>query len=154
MNVLSSQPHIDIDYRKAEEAFTHLLRHDDLDRYISDTPERVESFEHLLGLAMFDAYKEDTDSPGVHLFLQRILYQINRLKLFWYDDLRNYANENSAFLFAVRNKIDFAWQKWEARATDITLLKHVDVETALRERAAEDLDPEPSPANLFFRNDA
>ena len=153
MNVLSSQTLADINYREAEEAFTHLLQHDDLDRYISGTPECVEPFEHVLGLAMLDAYGEDTDSPEVHLFLQRILYRINRLKLFWYDDLENYANENSAFLFAVRTKIDSAWQGWEARNIDMETLRNVDVEAALRERATEDLNPEPSPTDLFFRNE-
>ncbi len=153
MNVLSSQTLADIDYREAEEAFTHLLQHDDLDRYISDTPECVEPFEHVLGLAMLDAYGEDTDSPEVHLFLQRILYRINRLKLFWYDDLANYANENSAFFFSTRTKIDRTWQEWEARNIDMETLRNVDVETALRERAAEDLNPEPSPIGLYFRNE-
>lgn len=151
--MLSSQALADIDYREAEEAFTHLLQHVDLDRYISDTPECVEPFEHVLGLGMLDAYEEQPVSSDAHLFLQRVLYRINRLKLFWYDDLENYANENSAFLFAVRTKIDSAWQKWEARATDISSLNHVNVETALRERTAEDLDPEPSPTGLFFRNE-
>ncbi len=153
MNMLSSQTIADIEYRDAEEAFTHLLQHDDLDLYISDTPECVEPFEHVLGLAMLDAYGGATDSSDVHLFLQRVLYRINRLKLFWYDDLANYTNENSAFLFAVRTKIDSAWQDWEVRAADINSLKHVNVETALRERAAEDLDPKPSLTGLFFRDE-
>ncbi len=99
MNVSSSQTLPDINYREAEGCFVHLLQHDDLDRYVSDMPECVEPFEQVLGLAMLHAYEEDTDSPEVHLFLQRVLYRINRLKLFWYDDLENYANENSAFLF-------------------------------------------------------
>ena len=153
MNVSSSQTLLDINYREAEGCFTRLLQHDDLDRYVSDTPERVELFEQVLGLAMLDAYEEDTDSPEVHLFLQRVLYRINRLKLFWYDDLENYVNENSAFLFAVRTKIDSAWQDWETRNIDMDNLRNVDVEAALRERAAEDLNPEPSPTGLFFRDE-
>ena len=153
MSLLSSHTLAEIDYREAEEACSRLLQHDDLDRYVSETPGCVEPFEHVLGLAMLEAYGEQPTASGAHLFLQRILYRINRLKLFWYDDLENYANENSAFLFATRAKIDRTWQDWEARHVDIETLKHLDVEHALRERTAEDLDPEPSPAGLFFRDE-
>ncbi len=153
MSVSSFHTLADIDYREAEEAFTHLLHLDDLDRHVSDTPECLEPFEHVLGLAMLEAYEDQTTSPNAHLFLQRILYRINRLKLFWYDNLENYANENSACLFSVRAKIDTTWQAWEAQNIDIPSLKGLDIKTALQERTAEDLDPEPSQTGLFFRNE-
>ncbi len=89
MNVSFFPTLADIDYRLAEEAFTHLLQHDDLDRYVSNTPECLELFEHVLGLALSEAYDDQSTSPSAQLFLQRILYRINRLKLFWYDDLEN-----------------------------------------------------------------
>ncbi len=126
MNVSSYHTLTDIDFREAEEAFTDLLLHDDLDRYVSDAPECLELFEHVLGLAILEAYEEQATSPPAHLFLQRILYRINRLKLFWYDDLENYANEDSAFLFSVRTKIDTAWQNWEIQNVDTRALKGLD----------------------------
>jgi len=153
MNVSSFPTLTAIDFREAEEAFTHLLRHDDLDQYVSKAPEGLELFEHVLGLALLEAYEDHFPSPHAHLFLQRILYRINRLKLFWYDDLENYRNENSAFLFSVRTKIDTAWQDWEIQNVNAPGLKSLDIKNALRERTTEDLDPEPSPAGLFFRND-
>ena len=153
MNVSSFPTLAEIDFREAEEAFTHLLRHDDLDRHVSNTPECLEPFEHALGMAMAEAYQDQTTSPNAQLFLQRILYRINRLKLFWYDDLENYANEDSAFLFSLRTKIDAAWQVWETRNIDIPALKSLDIKTALKERTTEDLDPAPSQTSLFFRND-
>jgi hypothetical protein len=153
MNVSSFHTHTDIDYREAEKAFTHLLQHADLDQYVSDRPECLEQFEHVLGLALLEAYEDQPTSHNAHLFLQRILYRINRLKLFWYDDLQNYVNEDSAFLFSVRAKIDTAWQNWEAQNIDILSLKDLDIEMAIRERTAEDLDPEPSQTDLFFRNE-
>ena len=153
MNISYFQTHADIDLREAEETFTQLLQHDDLDQYVSNEPACLEPFEHVLSSAMLEAYQDSSPSPNTQLFLQRILYRINRLKLFWYDDLENYANENSAFLFSVRTKIDTAWQDWEARNIDIPSLKNLDIKTALRERTAEDLDPEPSQTGLFFRND-
>jgi hypothetical protein len=153
MNLSSSHTLADIDFRVAEEAFTHLLQHDDLDQYVADEPESVRTFEHVLGLALMEAYEEHPTSPYAHLFLQRTLYRINRLKLFWYDDLKNYTNEDSTFLFSIRTKIDTAWQFWEAQNIDILSLKDLDVQTALQERTAEDLDPEPSQPGLFFRNE-
>lgn len=153
MNVSSFHTHADIDCREAEDTFTHLLQHDHLDQYVSDTPECLKLFEHVLSLSILEAYEDQSTSPNAHLFLQRILYRINRLKLFWYDDLENYANEDSAFLFSVRTRIDAAGQKWEGKNIDIPSVKGVDIETALRERTAEDLDPEPSQTGLFFRND-
>ena len=153
MNFPASHTLADIDYREAEEAFAHLLRHNDLDRYVSDTPKCVKPFEHVLDAAMSDAYQERPTSPDSHLFVQRILYRMNRLKLFWYDDLENYANEHSAFLFSTRAKIDAAWQDWEVRDIDVDTLRNIDVAATLRARATEDLDPEPSPTGLFFRNE-
>ncbi|WP_447969362.1 iron-containing redox enzyme family protein [Nitrospira sp. M1] len=131
----------------------HLLQHDDLDQYAANSPTCLQPFEQVLDLAISEAYEDQPSSPDAHLFLQRILYRINRLKLFWYDNLENYANENSAFLFSLRTKIETAWQAWETKHLDISCLKELDAETALRKRTAEDLDPEPSQTGLFFRND-
>ncbi|NKB80902.1 MAG: iron-containing redox enzyme family protein [Nitrospirales bacterium] len=153
MSLSSFHTITDIDYRKAEEVLTHLLQHDDLDRYVSDTPECLEPFESVLGVAILEAYEDQPTSPNAHLFLQRILYRINRLKLFWYDDLENYTNESSAFLFSLRKRIETVWQDWEAQNIALSSLKDIDVEAALRERTAEDLDPAPSQTGLFFRNE-
>jgi len=153
MNSSSLQTLSDIDYREAQEAFTLLLLQDDLDQYVSANPKCLEPFEHVLSLALFEAFENQPTCPKAHLFLQRILYRINRLKLFWYDDLENYTNENSAFIFGLRAKIDTAWQDWETQDIDIPSFKSLDIRTALQERTAEDLDPEPSQTSLFFRNE-
>ncbi len=154
MNLSSLGTLADIDiFREGEESFTNLLQHADLDQYISDRPRCLESFEHVLGLAMVEAYEGQPTSPKAHLFLQRILYRINRLKLFWYDDLENYANENSAFLFSLRAKIDTSWQDFETQNINILGLQDLDVATALHERTTEDLKPKPSQTGLFFRNE-
>ena len=130
-----------------------LLQQDDLDHFVSVTPQCLEQFEHVLGLALLEAYEDQPTCPKAHLFLQRVLYRINRLKLFWYDDLENYANEHSTFLFCLRAKIDSAWQAWEAQHIAGPSLRGLDIETALRERTAGDLAPEPSQTGLFFRNE-
>ncbi len=94
-----------------------------------------------------------TNSPNGQLFLHRILYRINRLKLFWYDDLDNYANEDSIYLFKVRNQIESAWQAWESEQLDYESLASVNVEKGLRDRVARDLEPDDSPEDLFFRDE-
>ncbi len=152
MNVSSSPTLNPTTYFEAEAVFGDLLQHADLDQYTSTAPESLELFEHVLGLAL-EAYQDPSPCPHAHLFLQRILYRINRLKLFWYDNLENYVNENSTFLFLVQKKIDTACQRWETQKFDIPFLKSLDVETGLRERTTEDLEPEPSQTGLFFRNE-
>jgi hypothetical protein len=39
--------------------------------------------------------------------------RINRLSLFWFDDLSNYENERSLWLAALRDRVEAAWQAWE-----------------------------------------
>eukprot|EP00878_Enallax_costatus_P000216 GHUV01000277.1.p1 GENE.GHUV01000277.1~~GHUV01000277.1.p1 ORF type:complete len:627 (+),score=238.35 GHUV01000277.1:276-2156(+) len=56
---------------------------------------------------------EPFDVTAAHLFLQRLLYKINRLNHFWYDDLKNYTNERSAWLSHLRDMIEEPWQIWE-----------------------------------------
>jgi hypothetical protein len=89
-----------------------------------------------------------------HRFLQRALYRINRLTLFWYDDLARYRNERSAYLHGVRARIEDAWQIHEVAAHAIGDLRTADVAATLRAWAERDVDPPPSPAGQFFRDRA
>ena len=141
---------LDFEYQELEEEFVRLLKLDDLDRVVSENPERFEGFNSELKVSLRDAYKCDVGSPQAHLFLQRILYRINRLKLFWYDGLENYVNEDSAFLFSLRKEIENAWQDWEEGNT--VQKKSGDLIAALGGRVKEDLQPEPSTDGLFIRN--
>ncbi|MGB0910988.1 MAG: iron-containing redox enzyme family protein [Nitrospirales bacterium] len=153
MNISSFQSLTDVELREAQDTFTHILQQDNLDEYASRSPQSLEPFDQTLSLAILEAYEEQAPSSNAHLLLQRILYRINRLKLFWYDPLENYANEESTYLFTLRAKIDTPWQDWESQSIDIASLKNLDVEIALRERTTDDLAPVPSAASLFFRDD-
>ncbi len=141
---------LDFAYQELEEEFVGLLGFDDLDQVIAKNPAKVESFNAELEVSLSDAFNDDEGCPHAHLFLQRILYRINRLKLFWYDGLENYANENSSFLFSLRLKIEDAWQNWE----DVKIVQQNlgNLSTALRDRMKEDLRPEPSFDGLIIRN--
>ncbi|WP_404790196.1 iron-containing redox enzyme family protein [Altericista sp. CCNU0014] len=86
-----------------------------------------------------------------HLFLQRVLYWINRLNLFWYDDLARYTNERSVYLQRWRDRIEAAWQAWELEQLDIPEIQRLDPKQALVERGEADLDPPLSSNKRYLR---
>ena len=146
----------EVDYDKAEESFAALMKIDCLDEHVSSRPSSVHLFESALEEALARAYNVETEndsSASAHLFLQRVLYRINRLKFFWYDDLRNYENERSSYLRAVRDRVESAWQQWELAQLNIKALRRENVTEALRRRAAADVSPAPNACGLYFRNE-
>ncbi|GJL79851.1 MAG: hypothetical protein NPINA01_28400 [Nitrospinaceae bacterium] len=143
-----------INYPEIEKEFKELINLENLDQRIAEEPARVESFEEDLDEILSEAFDDEAhDSSSAHLFIHRILYRINRLKLFWYDDLSNYANENSQYLFKVRNQIESVWQDWEKNHLKMAYLSSAKVKSGLREQIARDLHPEPSEDGLYFRNE-
>ena len=154
LKIGSSAEIFDVDYRDAERQFTRLLYLNNLEQKLAEKPTLKEDFEDGLESALSDLQDGEECEPQTFLFLQRILYRINRLKLFWYDDLENYANENSQYLFGIQNQIESAWQDWESSQINAESLSTVaEVRKALRERANEDLNPKPSAEGLYFRNE-
>ena len=85
---------LDYAYQELEEDFVELLGSAGLDQVIAENPEKTANFISELKISLSDAFKSDEGFPQAPLFLQRILYRINRLKLFWYDGLKNYVNED------------------------------------------------------------
>ena len=142
---------LDFSYQKLEDTFQRLLALENLDRSIAEKIERVESFESELKASLADAYESGAGCSQAHLFLQRTLYKINRLKLFWYDRLENYANEDSQFLFSLRFQIENAWQGWEQG--NLSQCDSGNIRNALRARVEDDLQPEPSTDGLVIRNE-
>ncbi|MGJ5673875.1 MAG: iron-containing redox enzyme family protein [Nostochopsis sp.] len=140
-------------YQSAEQQFIELLARDNLDKKLEKEPGLRNEFEHALFVAINAAYQNGCGDEAAHRFLQRILYRINRLNLFWYDDLRHYTNERSLYLYQVRNQIETAWQEWEIAQIDVVRLQKLDVKQALIDRAAEDLDPPLSPESCYLREE-
>ena len=146
-------------YTEAEEDFAHLMKVGGLDGHVRSHPVAVSAFERALEDALASAYNIESvcdarESNGAaHLFLQRVLYRINRLKFFWYDDLSNYDNERSSYLRYVRNRIEEVWQGWELAQLDVEALRREDVRASLLRRAAEDVSPAPSASGLYFRDE-
>jgi hypothetical protein len=138
-------------YDYAEQQFKQLLATEDLDNKLDAQASIVSEFEDTLQSAISAAYEKGYDDA--HLFLQRVLYGINRLKLFWYDDLRHYNNERSLYLSSLRQQIEAAWQNWELAQIDVVALQQLDVKDALIKRAAEDLDPPLSSESRYIREE-
>ena len=150
-NFGSNKTTCEIDYQDGQKQFDILLHMENLDRRIGEKISVLHTFEESLDIALSEAF--NTDSAEPKLFLQRILYRINRLKLFWYDDLQNYANEASPYLASVRSRIENAWQDWETGHFDIESLQSLPIKDALRQRADNDLSPRPSGPGQYFRDE-
>jgi len=140
-------------YRKAEEEFIQLIQNTDLDTAVKHNPNLMANFEDVLSFALDEGYKNSNVCDRAHLFLQRVLYYINRLKLFWFDDLGNYTNEDSAILFSIRKRIETEWMEWELNHIETDLLDSLNYEEALSKRFKEDLNPLPSKESLFLKDE-
>jgi Iron-containing redox enzyme len=140
------------DSLEAEQQFIQLLNLNDLDQQISHCPVLVEQFEAKLAAAIDTAYSETLNQTAC-LFLQRILYRINRLNLFWYDDLQHYKNERSYYLSWVRDRIESTWQEWEISQFNLKQYQQLEIESALRERAEADLMPPLTENKRYLRED-
>lgn len=139
-------------YEAADRQFVNLLEVEDLDKTVAAKPLLVSELESAIALAIRSAYQDDDEAA--HRFLQRVLYRINRLNLFWYDDLRRYNNERSHYLRSVRDRIEEPWQQWEIAQIDVAgLQKLEDVKQALRDRAAADVDPELTQIDRYLREE-
>ena len=143
----------DLDYKKAAEEFVSLVNCDDLDARILANPRIADFFNEKIDLALEEAFFGDGGDDSAHLFIQRCLYHINRLKLFWYDDLKNYSNEQSRFLFDIQSRIEKRWSAWEENQILTEKLNVVDVTQALCERAEADLNPKLSEEGRYIRDD-
>ncbi len=137
-------------YDKAEQDFVSLLNHADLDEKLAIEPHTAQPFNEKIYDALSAAFLSDNESA--HIFVQRCLYRINRLKLFWYDELNNYSNENSRFLFDLRVKIEKKWSAWEENQIPSESLQRTDVFQSLCERAGEDLNPDLTEEGRYIRD--
>jgi hypothetical protein len=144
-------------YDQAEQQFNQLLMLENLDQQIELQPNLVGEFEASIAVASRDAYAGKVSDSEIALgFLQRVLYRLNRLNLFWYDDLQNYKNERSVYLNSVRDRIESTWQEWEMTHLDMAMIEQLDsiaVKEALRQRTDRDLNPPLSSTKHYLREE-
>ncbi len=142
-----------INYDEAEQHFINLLDLDNLDSKLESQPELASIVDKAIAQAIENAFSGAFRDDEAHLFLQRILYRINRLQLFWYDDLRHYTNERSPYLNKVRDTIETPWQAWELSHLDVEAIKQLDVKQALTQRSTCDLNPPISEDSRYLREE-
>jgi Iron-containing redox enzyme len=144
-------------YVKAEKQFMKLLTLENLDREVEENPKIASDFETAIATALAEAYdlQENSSSRAAvaHLFLQRVLYFINRLNLFWYDDLQYYTNERSIYLQRCRDRIEKVWQAWESSQLNVSVIQQLDVKQALIDRSKIDLNPLLTANKRYLRED-
>lgn len=140
-------------YDQAEQVFAHLIELENLDLNLHLHQADIQHFETALGAALKEAYGQPQTSPLAHRFLQRVLYRINRLNLFWYDGLERYTNERSPYLYQIRHQIEQAWQAWELQQLDGAAIQQLEAKQALQERAEADLDPPLSAGARYMRQE-
>jgi len=136
-------------YKNAEQDFVALLDEIDLDLKISVDPRIGKILQEKFHDALDVAFS--VGDVGAHLFIQRCLYRVNRLKLFWYDQLHNYSNENSRYLFDIRTLIEKKWSAWEDKHISKEYLNAKDTFEALCVRVDEDLKPNLSEDGRYIR---
>ena len=140
-------------YEEAERQFAWLLTLENLDDQVNKQPALIGEFEKFLSLALIEAYAKNSQDELANWFLQRLLYRINRLKLFWYDALQFYTNERSTYIDAVRDRIEAVWQTWELTQLNVEKIQQLNVKQALQARADADLDPPLSESKQYLRED-
>ncbi|OYQ65910.1 hypothetical protein B9G53_05770 [Pseudanabaena sp. SR411] len=147
------QPMVGIcSYEQADQQFAWLINLQNLDPRVKREPILIREFEKFLSLALTEAYTENSQAERANWFLQRSLYRINRLKLFWYDSLELYTNERSTYIEEIRDRIESVWQEWELTQLDIQKIQQLDVKQALQERADIDLNPPISESKRYLRD--
>lgn len=147
----TTQAQIQNPYYEAEKSFGALIELEDLDQQLDHPIAQISDFETMLKRALTEAYEIPHGSDHAHWFLQRVLYRINRLNLFWYDDLSHYTNERSLYLQKIRNQIEAAWQQWELSHVDAESYKLLDFRQALSDRYEADLNPALSDDAIYLR---
>lgn len=150
------------DFSEAERCFTRLLQAENLDAQLrsdSDLQQAAHVVEEAVavasGRAFSNASGDSEEAKMAHIFLQRTLYRINRLNLFWYDDLRNYSNERSIYLAQLRNSIEEPWQQWELGHFDIESYRSKsldELKETVRQQAAYDVDPPLGETASYIKN--
>src|SRR5688572_7610220 len=152
-NKNAKEPYLMKYFAKAEANFSRIMEIDELDERVFSNPSMTREFDLALALALRSAFDGSGGNHPHHLFLQRVLYRINRLKFFWYDDLSNYKNECSDYLRQVQDRIESVWQPWELSQFDSEQRSNEgDVTEGLRRRATEDVAPRPSQEGVYFRD--
>jgi hypothetical protein len=141
-------------FAAADRMLARLIERPGLDAIVRREPSTTAPIDAAVAEAIVAAYRLGNGSDTAHGFLHRVLYRINRMMLFWFDDLRRYDNDRSPYLHRLRAIIERAWQESELADISLPVMSATAVIEALRARAAADVDPPPSESGRYFRDRA
>ncbi len=142
-------------HHQHEQTFWKLVRSPGLDERVRAEPNLVAPLRQAIDEAVARAWSPDRNAAdeqvaSERLLTQRLLYGINRLRLFWFDDPSNYANERSRVLADLAEQLEAAWQEWLRRQVPDDGLDSEDVASTLRAWMERDRTPLPSADHQFF----
>lgn len=141
--------------KKLEVDFINFLNTDNIDQimYFSDNS-TYKNFIIQLNEELNLAYNQENSyvNDESHLCLQKIMYRINRLKMFWLDNFSNYKNETSMFINDIRNRIEKRWQEWELSQLKVNEISNIkDIKSYLFDMCSNDLnDKSASPHQIYI----
>lgn len=85
--------------------------------------------------------------------VQRSLYELNRLKLYWFDDPDLYVNEQSTLLAELHAALERPWQEWLQRQVPDAVTRAADPAAELRSRAERDATPSSGEPSRWFADE-
>lgn len=139
-----------------EQQFWTLVRIPALDARARKRPDLIERFTRGLLQAVVRAWSverprvDDEEVAAERLLTQRVLYGINRLRLYWFDDPIHYDNERSFVLAAIAESIERAWQGWLRAQVPDEGLDTSDLAATLRAWSERDRGAAPTDAERWF----
>lgn len=144
---------------EAERAFSSLVRMPDLDAQVARDPALMGPLQDWLDESLDRVWRagSDTDDAALvsdRLASQRILYGINRLRLYWFDDPAHYVNEHSRVLHALGRRIENAWQAWLEARLPASALETSAPDTLVRQWFERDRVPVDNADARWFATEA
>lgn len=134
-----------------------LIRTPDLDASVRDDPAFFAALRRDLGRTSDLAWAPlEPDDPAVdraRSCVHRSLYELNRLKLYWFDDPQQYVNERSTALADLHAALESPWQAWLLRQSTRGAPAASDVAQTIRARAAQDATPCDTPDRRWFADE-
>jgi hypothetical protein len=130
-----------------------------------DLDSRVRAFPALLGAlrqhlgresdrAWAAVSSDDAAVERARSCVHRSLYELNRIKIFWFDDPERYVNERSTVLAELHAELEAPWQAWLLRQVPGTAaLAPRDVAETIRTRAAQDATPSDTADGRWFADE-